>query len=61
VNRFRYPVVRVYPTHSEMVSEHLTKDDAEQAAAYLDFIAEDTGIWHVAEDPCCQPDHRRAN
>lgn len=55
VNRFHYPVVRVYLTHSELVSEHLTKADAEHAAAYLDFIAEDTGVYHLAGD------HRRAN
>jgi hypothetical protein len=61
VSPFRYPVVRVHPTHAEIVSEHLTKADAEQAAAYLDFIAEETGVYHLVEDPCCEPDHRRAS
>jgi hypothetical protein len=61
VSHFYYPVVRVYPTHSEVVSEHLTKADAEREAAYLDFIAEDAGMYHLADDPCCQPDCARAN
>lgn len=61
VNRFKYSVVRVHPTHSEVVSEHVTREDAELKAAYLDFIADETGVYHQAEDPCCQPDRRRAN
>lgn len=61
MSHFRYPVVRVYPTHSELVSEHLTKADAEREAAYLDLIAEAAGIWHLADEPCCQPDYRQAN
>lgn len=61
MSAFKYPVVRVHPTHSEIISEHLTKADAEQAAAYLDFIAEDAGVWHCVCEPDEDTDHARAD
>jgi hypothetical protein len=60
VNRFRYPVVAVHPTHAVVVAEHVTLEDAIRDAAVRDVDAE-PGVWHLADVPGCAHDHCRAH
>jgi hypothetical protein len=60
VNRFRYPVVKVWPTHAEVVAEHTTHAEALDDAAMRNVDAE-PGVWHLADEPGTDCKHARAH
>lgn len=61
MNAYRYPVIQVHPTHSLVVAEHVTFEDARADAAFRDFVAVDPLVWHHACEPDDDTDNRRAN
>lgn len=61
VNRFRYLVIQIHPTHAEVVAEHTTLAEAEADAALRDMTNEESGTWFLADEPATEHDHARSH
>lgn len=59
MNRFKFPVVQVFPTGSVIVAEHVTYANAQDDAALRDLVSADPATYHVAERPDSLADQPR--